>query len=37
MRCDPPPIVAIPFVPMDTSDAIGIAPSFDDFMEKAAR
>jgi len=37
MRFDPPPVVAVPFVPMDIGDAIGIAPSFDAFMEKAAQ
>ena len=37
MRFDPPPVVAVPFVPMDIDDAIRIAPSFDDFMDKAAR
>lgn len=37
MRFEPPPVVAVPFVPMDLDDAIRIAPSFDDFMDKAAR
>jgi hypothetical protein len=37
MRFDPPPVVAVPFVPMNIDDAIRIALSFDDFMDKAAQ
>jgi hypothetical protein len=37
MRFDPPPVVAVPFVPMDFDAAIRIASSFDDFMDKAAQ